>query len=136
MVLLSGVSIVLRREDHSLRLGERRSDDNMQPFTARVLKIIQLIPEGKIMTYGQIAAEAGSPRGARQVVRILHTLSSKHRLPWHRVVNRLGEIALQDDEGASLQRLLLEAEGIQFMENGRISLEKYLHDSQAMIEDE
>ncbi len=63
MVLLSGVSIVLRREDHSLRLGERRSDDNMQPFTARVLKIIQLIPEGKIMTYGQIAAEAGSPRG-------------------------------------------------------------------------
>ncbi|WP_342417684.1 MGMT family protein [Paenibacillus sp. FSL R10-2782] len=108
----------------------------MQPFTARVLKIIKFIPEGRIMTYGQIAAEAGSPRGARQVVRILHTLSSKHRLPWHRVVNRLGEIALQDDEGASLQRLLLEAEGIQFMKNGRISLGKYLYDSQAVIEDE
>lgn len=136
MVLLSGVSTVLRREDHSLRIGERRSDDHMQPFTARVLKIIQLIPEGNIMTYGQIAAEAGSPRGARQVVRILHTLSSKHRLPWHRVVNRLGEIALQDDEGASLQRLLLESEGISFMKNGRISLEKYLHDSQAVIEEE
>lgn len=136
MVLLYGVSTVLRREDHSLRLGERRFDDHMQPFTARVLKLIQSIPEGKIMTYGQIAAEAGSPRGARQVVRILHTLSSKHRLPWHRVVNRLGEIALQDDEGASLQRLLLEAEGIQFRENGRISLEKYLYDSQAMTEDE
>lgn len=136
MVLLSGVSTVLRREDHSLRLGERRSDDHMQPFTARVLKIIKFIPEGRIMTYGQIAAEAGSPRGARQVVRILHTLSSKHRLPWHRVVNRLGEIALQDDEGASLQRLLLEAEGIQFMKNGRISLGKYLYDSQAVIEDE
>lgn len=64
----------------------------MQPFTARVLQIILLIPEGKVMTYGQIAAEAGSPRGARQVVRILHTLSQKHRLPWHRVVNRLGRL--------------------------------------------
>jgi methylated-DNA-protein-cysteine methyltransferase-like protein len=101
-----------------------------------VLQIILLIPEGRVMTYGQIAAEAGSPRGARQVVRILHALSGKHQLPWYRVVNRLGEIALQEDQSASLQRLLLEAEGIRFMENGRISLEQYQHDPQAAAEDE
>ncbi|KOS00535.1 MULTISPECIES: MGMT family protein [Paenibacillus] len=107
----------------------------MQPFTARVLQIILLIPEGKVMTYGQIAAEAGSPRGARQVVRILHTLSQKHQLPWHRVVNRLGEIALQEDESASLQRLYLEEEGIRFNESGRIPLDQYLYDPQAEMEE-
>lgn len=107
----------------------------MQPFTARVIQIIRLIPEGKVMTYGQIAAEAGSPRGARQVVRILHTLSQKHRLPWHRVVNRLGEIALQEDESASLQRLYLEEEGIRFNESGRIPLDQYLYDPQAEMEE-
>ncbi|WP_226000578.1 MGMT family protein [Paenibacillus sp. BJ-4] len=107
----------------------------MQPFTTRVLQIILLIPEGKVMTYGQIAAEAGSPRGARQVVRILHSLSQKHRLPWHRVVNRLGEIALQEDGAASLQRLYLEEEGIRFNANGRIPLDQYLYDPQAEMEE-
>ena len=37
----------------------------MEPFTERVVEIIKNIPEGKVMTYGQIAAVAGSPRGAR-----------------------------------------------------------------------
>ena len=52
----------------------------MNPFTERVIQIIKSIPAGKVMTYGQIAKEAGSPRGARQVVRILHTMSAKHKL--------------------------------------------------------
>ncbi|EOR24029.1 methylated-DNA--protein-cysteine methyltransferase [Niallia nealsonii AAU1] len=56
----------------------------MRPFTKKVVEIIADIPEGKVMTYGQIAAIAGSPRGARQVVRILHTLSEKYQLPWQR----------------------------------------------------
>lgn len=107
----------------------------MQPFTARVVQIISMIPEGKVMTYGQIAAEAGSPRGARQVVRILHSLSQKHRLPWHRVVNRLGEIALQEDGSASLQCLYLEEEGIRFNANGRIPLDQYLYDPKAKMEE-
>jgi methylated-DNA-protein-cysteine methyltransferase related protein len=114
---------------------ESELNQSMQPFTARVLQIILLIPEGKVMTYGQIAAEAGSPRGARQVVRILHSLSQKHKLPWHRVVNRLGEIALQEDESASLQRLYLEEEGIQFNANGRIPLDRYLYNPQAEMEE-
>lgn len=44
-------------------------------FTERAVAIIKQIPEGKVMTYGQIADLAGSPRGARQVVRILHSMS-------------------------------------------------------------
>ncbi|NWL88804.1 DNA methyltransferase [Paenibacillus sp. 79R4] len=99
----------------------------MQPFTTQVIHIISSIPEGKVMTYGQIAKEAGSPRAARQVVRILHSMSRKYQLPWHRVVNSRGEIALQDDEGASLQRMLLEAEGVYIGLGGGIDLQQYLH---------
>jgi methylated-DNA-protein-cysteine methyltransferase related protein len=97
----------------------------MQPFTERVVEIIKNIPEGKVMTYGQIAREAGSPRAARQVVRALHSMSRKHHLPWHRVVNAKGQIALKDDESYTEQLFSLESEGIQIGLNGIIDLEKY-----------
>ncbi|OAB44915.1 MGMT family protein [Paenibacillus antarcticus] len=94
----------------------------MQPFTQQVIDIIRAIPSGKVMTYGQIAATAGSPRGARQVVRILHTMSDKHGLPWHRVINAKGEIAITEDESRFLQKIILEEEGIKTNEAGRIDL--------------
>lgn len=97
----------------------------MTPFTENVVKIIQSIPEGKVMTYGQIAGLAGSPRAARQVVRILHSMSRKYRLPWHRVINAKGQIALQDDESYNEQWMSLEAEGVLVGLNGMIDLEKY-----------
>lgn len=77
------------------------------------------------MTYGQIAAQAGSPRGARQVVRILHSLSAVHSLPWHRVVNAKGEIALQEEEARFMQSFYLNNEGVETDEAGRVNLERY-----------
>ncbi|MDP4172315.1 MAG: MGMT family protein, partial [Bacillota bacterium] len=59
----------------------------MERFTERAMEIIKQIPAGKVMTYGQVARVAGSPRAARQVVRILHSMSEKYSLPWHRVLN-------------------------------------------------
>ncbi|MFD0677280.1 MULTISPECIES: MGMT family protein [unclassified Paenibacillus] len=97
----------------------------MNPFTLRVIDIIKNIPEGYVMTYGQIADLAGSPRGARQVVRILHTQSRIHNLPWHRVVNAQGEIAIRDDESRFMQTLYLSNEGVELNVDGRIDLEKY-----------
>jgi methylated-DNA-protein-cysteine methyltransferase-like protein len=97
----------------------------VQPFTYQVITIIKGIPAGRVMTYGQIAASAGSPRAARQVVRILHSMSGKYGLPWHRVVNAKGEIAIPDEELRFMQRLYLQEEGIQFEPDGRIDLEKY-----------
>jgi len=97
----------------------------MQPFTAKAVQVIRSIPEGKVMSYGQVAAAAGSPRAARQVVRILHSMSRKHNLPWHRVVNKYGEIAIQEDESSFEQRALLEEEGIIFSIEQRIDLTKY-----------
>ncbi|WP_322907268.1 MGMT family protein [Paenibacillus sp. SGZ-1009] len=97
----------------------------MQPFTQRVVMIIRSIPPGKVMTYGSVAASAGSVRAARQVVRILHTLSTPQQLPWHRVVNKYGQIALGDPDAAEEQRLRLEEEGIVFMLDGSIPLDRY-----------
>ncbi|MDQ1143621.1 methylated-DNA-protein-cysteine methyltransferase-like protein [Bacillus sp. SORGH_AS 510] len=97
----------------------------MTPFTENVIEIIRGIPAGKVMTYGQIARLAGSPRAARQVVRILHSMSKKHRLPWHRVINAKGQIALQEDEAYNEQVLSLEAEGVEIGLGGVIDLEKF-----------
>ncbi|WP_026572747.1 MGMT family protein [Bacillus sp. UNC438CL73TsuS30] len=97
----------------------------MTPFTENVISIIKNIPAGKVMTYGQIAGLAGSPRAARQVVRILHSMSRKHRLPWHRVINGKGHIAHRYDESYQEQMFALEAEGVEVGLHGSIDLGKY-----------
>lgn len=97
----------------------------MTPFTEKVIEIIKSIPAGRVMTYGQIAGFAGSPRAARQVVRILHSMSKKHRLPWHRVINAKGQIAIQDEESFNEQQMNLEMEGVNVGLHGTIDLTKY-----------
>lgn len=94
-------------------------------MTQEVIDIIKSIPTGKVATYGQIAKLAGYPNGARQVVRILHTCTARYDLPWHRVINAKGEIALSIYNGADEQKALLEAEGIRFIDEFRIDLTKY-----------
>jgi methylated-DNA-protein-cysteine methyltransferase-like protein len=95
-------------------------------FTENVINIISNIPEGKVLTYGTIAALAGSPRGARQVTRILHSSSKKHNLPWHRVVNSKGKISLKIQDGYNEQMIRLSSEGVIFSEDDQIDLKKYL----------
>ncbi|MFF0826628.1 MGMT family protein [Brevibacillus sp. NPDC003359] len=97
----------------------------MTEFTQRALKIIAGIPAGQVMSYGQIAALAGSPRAARQIVRILHSMSKKHKLPWHRVINAQGKIGLQDLDSFTLQKMALESEGVVVSAAGEIELERY-----------
>lgn len=97
----------------------------MTSFTESVIKVIQSIPSGKVMTYGQIARAAGSPRAARQVVRILHSMSEKYNLPWHRVINSKGEIGFNDEDLFFTQKTLLEEEGIVFKSEKSVSLEQF-----------
>lgn len=97
----------------------------MTPFTERVIQIIQSIPNGKVMTYGQVAALAGNPRGARQVVRILHSMSRKYNLPWHRIINAKGEVAIKDAEGSFTQKDRLLSEGIILTDSGKVDLSVY-----------
>ena len=95
-------------------------------FTARTRDILRRIPSGMVSTYGLIAEYAGNRSGARQVVRILSSSSEKYQLPWHRVVNRNGQISPRSSMGHLFQRQLLEEEGVLFGENGRIDFTAFL----------
>ena len=98
----------------------------MSEFSRKVIEIIQSIPEGYVATYGQIAAMAGNPRGTRGVVWLLHSSSTKKKLPWHRVINSKGKISLPKDQGFEEQQFRLLSEGIPVSEEGIIDLKEYL----------
>lgn len=99
----------------------------MKNFFVRVYKIVSQIPEGKVVTYGQIALLLGEPRSARIVGWAMRAAPEHLNLPCHRVVNRLGEMAPDYVFGSSeVQKAILIAEGITFKENGYIDLKKHL----------
>ena len=95
-------------------------------FTQRVIALIRSIPPGRVATYGNLAARAGNPRAARQVVRVLHTCSETEDLPWHRVINREGRISLKPGRGFEEQQALLEDEGVACGSDGRVDLARFL----------
>lgn len=79
-------------------------------FQKQVYDLMRQLPDGLITTYGDIAAFAGSPRAARIVGGIAHR--GDDSLPWHRLVNREGGLAIGFPGGHEVQRQLLEQEGI------------------------
>lgn len=93
--------------------------------TQAIIEAIRAIPSGKVASYARIAAEAGIPRGARQVARVLHSCSERHHLPWWRVLRSSGEIALPPEAGGSLQKELLESEGVTFSSKWTVDLERW-----------
>jgi len=72
--------------------------------------VVAQIPRGRVMTYGDIAIVVGHPYAARQVGGVAHFGPSG--LPWHRVVNRLGDCASGYYGGKAGHQAALEAEGI------------------------
>ena len=95
-----------------------------QSFFEKVWTLTLQVPAGRVATYGQIATLSGSPRAARQVVRILHTSSGSEKLPWYRVINREGKISLKRGAGYEEQMLLLLKEGIECLLNGDVDTGK------------
>jgi methylated-DNA-protein-cysteine methyltransferase-like protein len=92
----------------------------------RIYAVVRKVPRGRVATYGQVAALAGLPGHARQAGYALHALPSASAVPWHRVINAMGAISVRGPGGDGLrQRLLLEAEGIEFDARGRVSLSRY-----------
>jgi len=96
----------------------------MTPSTQNIINQILAIPKGKVSSYSGIAFKAGIQNGARQTVRVLHSMSEKFNLPWYRVIRSDGSIALAD-EGKALQITLLRNEGVEVSEDGKIDLEKF-----------
>jgi len=96
----------------------------MQESSQRIIEVIRSIPEGRVLSYGEVGRRAGFGNGARMVARILHSASEKHSLAWHRVVNSKGRISLTGD-AYGLQRTLLQNEGIEFGPQDTIDLAKH-----------
>jgi methylated-DNA-protein-cysteine methyltransferase related protein len=91
-----------------------------------IWRVVRKVPRGRVATYGQIAELAGLEGQARQVGYALHNLPAKSNVPWHRVVNAKGEISARTGgDSHELQRLLLEAEGVEFDAKGRMDLKQY-----------
>jgi methylated-DNA-protein-cysteine methyltransferase-like protein len=93
--------------------------------TLRIIEAVRAIPPGKVSCYRDIARAAGLPNGARQVVRVLHSMTEKYGLPWHRVIRADGAIALDRCRGGDLQAEMLRSEGVRVSENGRVDMSRY-----------
>ena len=92
----------------------------------RIYAVVQTIPRGKVASYGQIALLAGNPRWARVVGYALHVNPKPGVIPCHRVVTQDGRTSTAFAFGGEdMQRALLEAEGVTFLPDGRVDMEKH-----------
>lgn len=113
------------RKAKPAKTGVEAKPSARAPLTERILAAIRSIPKGRVASYGQVAAAAGSPRGARQVARLLHSLSEKEKLPWHRVINSAGRISLPIPGAGAKQAALLRKEKVEVSETGAIRVERF-----------
>jgi len=91
----------------------------MNFFYEQVYAIVEKIPCGKVVSYGQIAWMLGRPRSAREVGRAMRCCPE--HLPWQRVVMANGAIA--GGMSADMRRTMLRAEGVIFLSDGRVDME-------------
>ena len=90
-----------------------------------IFAVVRKIPRGKVASYAQVAHAAGLPGRARMVGRALGDAGGLTRLPWHRVINAQGCIALPKSSEAYVeQKSRLVAEGVVF-EGDRVSFARY-----------
>lgn len=86
----------------------------MTQFQEAVLRVVRLVPPGKVVSYGQVAAYVGTPRAARQVGWTLRSMEGTPDFPWWRVLNNAGLITIKGNRfnDAQQQAELLQAEGV------------------------
>lgn len=84
-------------------------------FKENVYEFTKLIPKGKVVTYGQLAALAGSPKAARAVGMCMRTNPNAPHTPCHRVVGSDGSLTgYSAGEGISTKKIMLLQEGVLF----------------------
>jgi methylated-DNA-protein-cysteine methyltransferase related protein len=89
-----------------------------------VFRFVQRIPRGMVLTYGALAKAMRLPGGARSAGRAMAATPSGKGIPWHRVIGERGKILIREPY-ASLQRKLLESEGVTILES-RVDLKRHL----------
>lgn len=96
-----------------------------QDFYNKVFTIVKHVPVGKVTTYGAIAEAAGLRSSARTVGWALNSAKNTYDLPFHRVVNRNGELTGKHHftTHTFMQEMLL-SEGVQF-NGGAVDVKKY-----------
>lgn len=96
----------------------------MTEFTKRIYEVVKQIPRGRVSSYGQVAALAGNPRGARGVGFALHRNPQPGVIPCHRVVFKDGGVCTgYAFGGLEVQKQLLREEGVQFLPDGRVDMQ-------------
>ncbi len=91
----------------------------------RILQVLAAIPVGRVTSYGQVASLAGLPRGARFVARVLRTAPECGQLPWHRVLNARGCVAIPLSNPARAEQIQrLRDEGVRVL-RGRVELGRF-----------
>lgn len=94
-------------------------------WVQNVWQVVEGIPRGHVLTYGEVARLAGMSRAARRVSQAMRRAPRTRKLPWHRVVNAQGRISFPaDSSGHRQQKERLEREGVVFVK-GKIDLEKH-----------
>ena len=94
--------------------------------TARIEAILDLIPPGRVVSYGQVADLAGLPGRARLVGKVLRETDKV--LPWHRVLGAAGTISLpKGSAGFDKQAGLLQEEGVPVI-GGRVRMREWQPD--------
>lgn len=92
------------------------------PTFPLIWAVIAAIPPGSIASYGEVARRAQLPRRARLVAQALRGAPDELDLPWFRVIRSDGKIAFTPGSASfRRQKRLLEREGIQVLDNGRVS---------------
>jgi len=87
-------------------------------FFQKVFRVVRLIPEGRVTTYGHIARFLGTGQSARVVGYAMNASHNDRTVPAHRVVNRVGLLTGKHFfDGTTLMRDLLESEGIVVVED-------------------
>ena len=89
-----------------------------------VYKFVKQIPRGRVITYGALARALRLPGGARTAGRAMAATPSGKGIPWHRVVGARGKLLIREPY-ASLQRKLLESEGVKLLES-RVDLKLHV----------
>ncbi len=97
----------------------------------KIYEVVRRIPKGKVATYGQIAAMAGNPHWSQVVGYALHVNPDPATIPCHRVVNRFGEVSPAFAFGGeNMQIELLKGEGVAFLPDGKVDMDKHLWNMQ------
>ena len=91
---------------------------------ARIYEIVRQVPPSRVASYGQIAEIVGAGCDARMVGYAMAGTPEGGDVPWQRIVNRQGKISLPG-KGGEIQRMRLEAEGVEFDARGRIDMERF-----------